>query len=249
MPKIEVEIGDDGAIGTLPDELQKFLDKKINRAYSDGADKALKALKENAKPDPVEVERAKTLEIEVSKLKEAEAIREKRYEDAQAEAKKRHDAELAEKAAALEAKDAEVKRRTDRINELARKEIRAVALAQGARKESLDELELILGSSIGLDDALQVFVKDTQDAGKGRLDKDGKAVTIEGFVAQYLTDHPHHKSAATGRGGGASGGRSLSGASLTGVEAEKAAVLDEVAKNPTVANIARAFAQAGKRGA
>jgi len=247
MAKLEIEIGDDGAIGTLPEELQKFLDKKIGKAYSEAHEKALKTLRE--KPDPVEVERAKTLEVEVSKLKEAEAIREKRYEDAQAEAKKRHDAELADKATALDAKEAEVRRRTTRIEELARKEIRTVALANGARRESLDELELILGSAIGLDDALQVFVKSTEDAGKGRLDKDGKAVTIEGFVAQYLTDHPHHKAPASGRGGGAQGGRSLSGTTLTGVEADKAAALDEVAKAPTVANVARAFAQVGKRSA
>lgn len=244
--ELKVEVNDDGSIGTLPPELQKFLDKRIKQSYADAHDKALATLRDErtARPDPVEIEKAKALEMEVSKLKEAEALREKNYQEAQRIREERHAAELAEKAAALDATAKEVARRTARIQELAQREIRAAAVAAGARKESLDELELLLGGQLGLDDALQVFVKDTQDAGKARLDKDGKPVSIEGFVTQYLTDHPHHKAAPSGRGGGATGGRSLSG--QTGAATEKSSALAELERNPTIRAVGDALKTIGR---
>jgi hypothetical protein len=38
-----------------------------------------------------------------------------------------------------------------------------------------------------------------------------QAQTVEGLVTDYLTAHPHHKAGAARRGGGAPGGRSLTG--------------------------------------
>ncbi len=242
MPTIEIEVGDDGAPKSVPEPFQKLIDK----AFGQGQAKAADELRKTHKPDPVEIERAKTLEIEVSKLKEAEAIREKRYEDAQAEATKRHQAALDDERKSADVLKADIAKRTTRIQELVRKDIRAAALEAGARKESLHELEKLLGDAVGLDDALQPFVKG-KDAGQPLLDKDGKAVTVEGYVASYLADNPHHKAAPGGRGGGAPGGRSLSGQHLTGADAEKAEAFERVAANPTIQNVASAFSRIGKR--
>lgn len=242
MATLEIELADDGSIAKVPEPIQKLIDK----AFGQGQAKAADELRQKARPDPVEVERAKTLEVELSKLKEAEAIREKRWEDAQAEAAKRHEAALAEERKAAEALKADLQKRTTRIQELARKDIRAAALEAGARKESLDKIEKLLADSIGLDDALQTYVKD--GAGNPLLDKDGKTpVTIEGFVAQYLADNREFLASPAGRGGGAPGGRSLSGQPLTGVEAEKAAALDRVAADPSIQNVAAAFSRIGTR--
>lgn len=240
MPTVEIEIADDGTIAKVPESVQKLIDK----AFGQGRAKAEDDLRKTARPDPVEVERAKTLEVELSKLKEADAIREKRYEDAQAEAAKRHEAALAEERKAADALKSEVERRTGRIQELVRKDIRAAALEAGARKESLDKIEKLLAGDIGLDDALQTYVKDS--AGKAQLDKDGKPVTIEGYVSQYLADNREFLASPPGRGGGAPGGRSLSGQPLTGAEAERAAALDAVAANPSIQNVAAAFGRMSK---
>ena len=241
MPVIELEVGEDGSIAKVPEPVQKLIDKAFGKAKAEALDEARKA-----SANPVELERIKSIESENSRLKEAEAKRKGENAEAEKIRNERHAAELADRDDKLKRAADEVSRRTQRLTELVSKEIRAVAMAAGARKESLDELEVLLGGRIGLDDALQVFVKDAKDVGKAALDKDGKPVGVEGFVTQYLTDHPHHKAKPDGRGGGAGGGRSLSGSSLTGLEADKAADLEEVARNPNVNNVARAFARIGK---
>lgn len=241
MAVIEVEVADDGSLVKVPEQVQKLIDKAFGKAKAEALDEARKS-----SADPVERERIKSMESENSRLKEAEAKRKGETAEAERIRNERHAAELADRDEKITAAQSEIQKRTARIAQLSSREIRAAALTAGARKESLDELEVLLSGRIGLDDGLQAFVKDAKDPGKAQLDKDGKAVSIEGFVSQYLTDHPHHKAAPGGRGGGAPGGRSLSGAALTGIEAEKAAVLDDVAKNPTVANVARAFGSVGR---
>lgn len=244
MPKVEIEVGDDGKIGTLPEPLQKFFDSKFDEAFGKGKAKAAEEAKGQG-ADPVTIEKLKAAELENSKLKEAEAIRSKNYEEAERLRNERHANELKERDEKLAATTAEVTRRTQRIEQLSRSEIRIAAIAAGARQESLGELEALLGTRIGLDDALQAFVRDAKDAGKPLLDKDQKPVSIEGFVTQYLTDHPHHKAAPGGRGGGAQGGRSFTTPPPSGADAEKANAIAEVERNPSVANVARAFSRIG----
>ena len=152
---------------------------------------------------------------------------------------------MKERDTALETERTEKARVRQALEDSAKKEIRVAAVKAGARGESLEELEALLGSRIGLDHALQAFVRDAKDAGKPLLDKDQKPVSIEGFVTQYLTDHPHHKAAPGGRGGGAQGGRSFTTPPLTGADAEKATAIAEVERNPSVANVARAFGKIG----
>lgn len=242
MPKLEIEIGEDGKVGTLPEPLQKFFDTKFDEAFGKGKAKAAEEAK--GQGDPVTAEKLKAAELENSKLKEAEALRTKNYEEAERLRNERHANELKERDEKVTKASAEVTRHTERIRELTRNEVRIAAVAAGARQESLDELAVLLGSRIGLDDALQAFVTDAKDAGKPLLDKDGKAVSIEGFVTQYLADHPHHKAAPGGRGGGAPGGRSLS--VRPGAPSEKVAAFERAAEAPTLASVAAAMAHVGR---
>lgn len=246
MAKVEIDIGDDGAVGTLPEPLQKFFDAKFGEAFGKGKAKAAEEIRSQVSTDPVVVEKLKAAEMENSKLREAEALREKNYAEAEKIRNERHARELAEREDAKVALTAEVEKRTARIQQLVGKEIRAAALDAGARRESLDELEELLSKRIGLDDGLQAFVRDAKDPGKAALAADGKTpLTIEGLVASYLADRPHHKAAPGGRGGGANGGRSLSGQHV-GADADKAEALDEVARNPSINNIAAAFSKLGR---
>jgi hypothetical protein len=240
MPELVLEVGEDGSIAKVPEPVQKLIDK----AFGQGQAKAMDEAAKNRTTDPATAERLKAAEIENSRLKEAEAVRTKNFEEAERLRNERHANELKERDEKLKAKDDEVSKRTTRIQELVSKDIRVAALEAGARRESLEELEALLGRHIRLDDALQPVVVDGKDAGKPLLDKDGQPVTVEGFVAQYLTDHPHHKAAPSGRGGGASGGRSLSGQPVSADPALNAA--STAAAEPTRTNINRAFQEINK---
>lgn len=251
MPTIEVAISDDGKIEKVPAEIQKLIDRAFGQGQAKASDEAaertkaeIDRIKKAGDLSPAEREKLQTTEAELSKAREALALRDKNYDEAQKIRDARHTAELAERDVKVKATEAELDKRTDRIRTLLGKEIRAIATAEGARKESLDELEVLLGGRIGLDDALQAFVKDAKDAGKTALGQDGKPVTVEGLVKQYLTDHPHHRAGTPGRGGGAGGGRSTVGA--TGATGDKAHAFDALERNPSVASVAAAFAHVGK---
>jgi hypothetical protein len=251
MPEVVVEFGEDGKPVKVPAEVQALIDRSFGQGQAKATDEAAKKMKTEIESlrqagnlNPAERERLRSLEVDLSKTREELAMRDKNFEEAQKIREERHARDLSEREDKLKAKDAEVERRTGRIRELLGNQLRAAALEAGARKESIGELEVLLGSRIGLDDALQAFVTDAKDAGKAALDKDGKPVTIEGFVAQYLTDHPHHKSPTSGRGGGGRGGRSTAGD--PGVTGEKAQAFESVAANPTVASVANAFRHVGR---
>lgn len=252
MPEVIVEIGDDGKPVKVPGEVQRLIDAAFGQGRAKATDEAavklkdeIDKLKRGGDLSAVERERLKTLEADHSRTLEELARAKNDNVEADRIRTERHKQELAERDEKVKAKDAEVEKRTSRIRELLGKEIRAIATAEGARKESLDELELLLGHRIGLDDALQAFVKDAKDAGKAALEADGKTpVTVEGLVRQYLTDHPHHRSAASGRGGGGRGGRS--GTGETGTTGEKAVALADLERNPSVSAVAAALRHAGK---
>jgi hypothetical protein len=259
MATVEVEIGDDGRIGKLPDPLQRFLDDNINKAYGKGAAKAAEEAKgQVAKEVAAEIakvkaagdlgaaerEKLKTLEAEHSKALEDLAKERKDYAEAERIRNERHALELREREDKIKAAGDASEKRLIRVRELVAKEIAAIAASSGARKESLPELEVLLGGRIGLDDALQPFVKDDKDAGKPALDTEGKPLSIEGFVQQYLADHPHHKAATSGRGGGANGGRSFNGG--TGGDSLSNA-LAAAAENPNPKNQRAAWSEINKR--
>lgn len=234
MPVVEIEIGDDGSIGKLPDPVQKFFDKRFEEAYRKGADKTERALSPLT-VDPVEMERLRTRDKALAEVELREAERQKEYD----KARQLH-AEAAEKAKAEAVKAVEQKRQAavDRLRESLTRTIKATAKALGARDESLPELERLLGAEVDLDDDLNEFVRDASDPKKPRLTDKGEKVTIEGLVADYLKTHPHHIAAAPVKGGKAPGGATLAGRPPVLAGDARSEVRARVAEAPTTQNIA-----------
>lgn len=229
---LTIELDEKGNIGTLPEKVQTFLDTRINDAFKRGAEKVEKELKPRLRSE-VDEERLKTLESENSRFKEAEAKRKGEHEEAKKIAEERHAAELKEREDKLTAKEQEIARRDERLRAMLKSEVRAAAAAAGARTESLPELEKLLGAELDLDPtSLEPFVKGAE--GKPKTDKDGKPITIEGFVTQYLADHPHHLNGKRGQHGKAGGGATLRGSQLQTDDKETA--LAAVEEEPTAQN-------------
>lgn len=212
-----------GKIGTLPEPVQKMVDGLIGQAHKtlrqQIVDLEIK-VKGNNGGDAVERERLRALEDENQRFKTADAERKTEYDKAlkireEAEAKREE-----ERKKDGEKTTAELKRRDDRLREMARSEIKIAAKNLGARTESLDELANLLGAALDLDADLQPFVKGAD--GKPATGADGKPVTIEGHVKAYLDTHSHHRASSGGTGGGARGGASFSGAEATAIEAAEA---------------------------
>lgn len=262
MAKIEIDLPDDGTLdeNNLPEALKKPFQAMFDKAFGKGAEKAAKEAKAQLEKeiervtkelkttggDPVLAEKAKTLELELSQLREAEATRTNNLQEAQRIRDERHAKELEDRDGKVRAAQTEVERRTSRIRELVTAEVRIAAQRHGAREESLGELDLLLSRRIGLNaEDLQAFVADDTDPSKPAVGADGKPVTIDGLVQQYLTDHPHHKAPAGGRGGGAAGGRSMAGGK-DGKPSQFDEAVDRVAKQPTVQNLAAAMTKIGQ---
>lgn len=259
MAKVEIEIGDDGTIGTLPEPVQKFFTAKFNEAFGKGAEKtaleargqieaAAKALaEEKAKhaSDPASVEKVKSLELELSKMREAEAVREKNFEEAQKVRDERYAKELAERDKKLadeqQMTKAEIEKRDARLRANVETDIKAEAIKAGVRDASLDEVCEILAKFVGLDADFRPTVQADpfrQRFTESKLGADGKPVAIESLVAEYLALKPHHKAPVKGTGPAARGGASISGTNVKTKDSDFAAALDAAADNPSVATAA-----------
>lgn len=215
MAKLEIEIGDDGKVGELPDAIKAHIgtlvdttlktkekelsDKAFNEGFQKGNAKKAAELKDHL-VDPAERERLKTLEKENEQLKIAELEREKKYDEAQKIREERHAKDLKDK-------DEAILRRDGKLRGGVKSEIKAAALKFGARDESLTELAILLGGEIDFDDQLEPFVKGAD--GKPAVDSKNQPLTIEGRVRQYLDANRHHVKGPGGTGGGARGGASL----------------------------------------
>ncbi len=272
MAKVEIEIGDDGKIGTLPEPLQKFVNDKFDEAFGKGKAKAatdaqtqiataveLARKEEREKAgkvisDPAAVEKAKNLEIELSKLKEEDAVREKNFVEANRLRDERHANELKDREKALAdleaGKAAEVAKYAQRLRETVDADIRFEAARAGTRDESMDEVGELLTKFVDVDaETLRPIVNVAAFKAKfadSKLGDDGKPVAIEGLVAEYLTRKPHHKAPVKGTGGGARGGFSTTGTSKA-KDPDKEAALDALASDPSLANATAAFGRIGKR--
>lgn len=239
---LTVELDDKGNIGKLPEPLQKFLDTRINESFRKGAEKVEAELKPRLRSE-VDDEKLKSLEAENLRYKEAEAKRKGDHEEAKKLAEERHAADLKDRDDKLTAKDAEITRRDTRLRSMLGTEIKSAAVAAGARDESLPELMKLLGADLDLDpQTLEPFVKGAD--GKPATGKDGKAITVEGYVQQYLADHPHHLKRTPGRPGGAQGGQSMRGGKGAS-EVEQAT--EALAKNPNVSNLTAAVRASRQR--
>jgi hypothetical protein len=214
MATFQIEIDDaTGQPKEMPEALKKHVDTLVDTGFKARHKELRTSLERELEGkrgagDVGEAERArlKALEEEVERHRIADAERKADYEKAQkirdeAEAKREE-----ERQKATAEKDKELERRTGRLKDMARGEIKIAAKTLGARDESLDELAKLLGADLDLDADLSPFVKGAD--GKPATDKDGKPVTIEGHVKAYLDTHPHHRSATAGAGGGARGGAS-----------------------------------------
>jgi hypothetical protein len=240
---ITVELDDKGNLGALPDPLQRAFDRKVSEAVSK-AEKNLEEKLKAAQVDPAEKERLKQLEEENSRFKEDQARKAKDYETADKIKEERHAAALKEREEKLTAKDREIVRRDERLRGMLKTEIRAAAVAAGARTESLAELETLLGAQLDLDgESLEPFVKGAD--GKP-LEKDGKRVSIEAHVKQYLADHAHHINATRSRSGRAPGGATMSGASHT-VGSDKDQAIAAAEENPSMSNVTTAVGAVRRR--
>lgn len=232
MPVIEVELGDDGSIGKLPEPLQKFFDKRFDEAVRKGAEKTEAKLNPYL-TDPVEMERLRQRDQALAKIELEVAERDKQYETAK---KMREEAYAKEKADAVTAEKKNTAKAVERVRASVAKTIRAAALASGARDESLGELERLLAVEVDLDDELNEYVKDAGDPKKPRLDANGQPVTVEGLVADYLQKHTHHLKATPAASGKARGGATFAGAPL--VTDERGRAREAVAADPSVKNVA-----------
>lgn len=246
MAEVTIEIDDKGNIGTLPEPVQKFLDGRINDAFKRGAAKVEAELKDRTM-DPAEKERLKLLEQENAKFKEEKALADKNYEEARRLQEERLSKIAAEKDEAIKARDAEVTRRTARLKSMLGSEIRAAAVAAGARDESLPELVKLLGADVDLDDDLQPVVKG--EDGNPLAGKDGKPISIEGFVTQYLAEHPHHLRGSRGVPGKAQDGAAFRRAPASTADTAVEDSLAAVASNPSTRTIAGAVRSIRSRAA
>lgn len=231
MPKIEIEVDDNGNLGALPDPLQRAFDRKV----SESVKTAEKNIEEKLKPrlrSEADEERLKLLADENARFKEDEAKRKGDHDEAKRLAEERYNAAIKERDDKLTATQQELARRDGRLRTSLGAEVRAAATAAGARDESLPELVTLIGHALDLDpETLEPFVKGAD--GKP-LEKDGKRVSIESHVQQYLADHPHHIHANRGKSGRAPGGATFRGQPPVG---DKDAALAAAEEQPTAANV------------
>lgn len=218
MPQFTVEVDDKGDfVGTLPAEVDAIIKRIEITANGMGQRAGMQKASETAKVDldsalkaerakfeaqmPLEREKWQTVEEENKALKTqmTDSMRESSRQAAKRE--EAHAEEITKRADAIN-------RRNARIQALVAANLKALAAQNGARDESLGELEVILQHRIGFDDDMEPYVKD--ETGE-RFLQHGKPVSIDAFVKTYLDNHPHHRKPTPGRGGDARRGASLTG--------------------------------------
>ena len=217
--RIELELDEAKGeiLGDVPEPLKAIFTRIENTAHGAGFGKGAVKAAEEAKAQiaaavaaekakleamaPLERERYQR-ETEENKTLKQQMLEASRSADMAMKAREEaHATQLLERAEAL-------KKRNARIVELTKAQLRGEARAAGARDESLDELEVILHSSIGYNDDMEPFVRNGDGQPKT---VQGKAQGIGSFVKEYLDTHTHHKRPAGGTGGGARGGASTHG--------------------------------------
>lgn len=232
---IVIEVDDQGNIGTLPEPVQAFVNKAINEAFKRGAQKVEREMSSRA-IDPAERERLLQAQADANLLREEIATRDKNFEEAARLREERFQRELDQREQTLKSKETEIGRRDARLRGMLGAEIRAAAVAAGAREESLPELQKLLGADLDLDENLEPFVKGEGNAPK--LDKDGKPVSIEGLVREYLASHPHHLRGGQSQSGRAQGGASIGRSVAAPSPADEA--VERLAADPSLRNLTAA---------
>jgi hypothetical protein len=243
MARIELEFGDDGeVVGQTPAEIDALFKRIEAAALSRGkatgiAEAAVLAKKQIADNVAAELARREALApLEKEKYaridEENTSIKKQLLElssSSDRTLKSREEAHARELLARADA----ITKREGRIRDQVKENIRGLAIAAGAREESLTELEVILGASIGYDDDMTPFVKDA-DGQVATLH--GKPLSVAAYVKEYLDSHSHHRRPASGQGGGARGGATFGGTGQPlNVDAAKARITRE-GMSPTAIN-------------
>lgn len=217
MPRVEIEFDDQGNIvGEPPAPYLAHLERETIKAHGTGykngvsetQTKAAKQYEETLKQELAKkdalapMERAKYAQME-EETKALNARFTQAITDHTKTLREREEAHSREILARSEA----VTARNKRIDALVQSQLEGLAIAFGAREESLPELRVILKNYVGYTDDYDPFVKD--ETGQPRKTSRGEHVEFKAFVKEYLDSHPHHKKPASGVGGGARGGASF----------------------------------------
>lgn len=218
MPKFEIEIGDNGElVGTAPTELDAIFKRIETTAHGAGFTTGTTKATEEAK---AQIEAARIAER--ARIEALAPLQKDQYERESAENKtlktqllevsRSHGDALKSQeernAQALLERSGRNQKLSERIVALTKDSLKGHAVRFGARDESLAELEVILHSSIGYDDDMTPYVRNGDGS---RRTVQGKDLTIDAFVKEYLDTHTHHRKPTTGGGGGARGGASFHG--------------------------------------
>lgn len=244
MGRFEIEINDAGEfVGDVPESLNAIL-KRVEAAahgsgYGKGAQKAAEEAKAqieaNVKAELAKREALAPLEREKwARIEEDNKILNTRLSEAMREAdrtlksrEENHAREILQRSEALQARDALVR-------DVVQEQLEVLALASGARDESLGELKVILNAFIGFDEHMKPYVKG--DDGNPRL-QHGKPMPLKAFVKDYLETHPHHRKPTPGSGGGARGGATFHGYNRDSVSVDAAKRrIDSGDRSPTAIN-------------
>jgi len=219
MAKFELELDEKGEfVGNLAPEVNAVLDRIRTTAHGEGFGKGNQKAAEEARgqiASAIAAEKAKwDASIPAERAKWEGIDSENKHLKTQIDAERTNSRKTLNDRE--EAHAQEITRRVDReqkrdtkIRDLVNKQLRALASANGAREESLPELEVILQHRVGYNDDMEPFVKG--EDGQPAKTTAGNPLPMDVFVKQYLDNHPHHRKPAAGRGGDARGGASLSG--------------------------------------
>lgn len=219
MGRFEIEIDDKGElVGDVPEPLAAVLKRVEAAAHGQGFGKGSQKAAEEAKAQielNVKAELAKREALLPAEREKWSRIEEdnKTLNTRLAEIMRESDRTLKTReeshAREIIARTEAIQSRETLVRDLVQEQIEGLALAAGARDESLSELKVILNAFIGYDDAMRPFVKG--EDGNPRL-LHGKPIALKTFVKDYLDTHPHHRKPPAGRGGDARGGANLRGA-------------------------------------
>jgi len=213
--------GDDDKIEFSPAQ-QRFLEDKINEAYARGASKAEKTFQTQITD----------LQAQVTELKKPKPPKggDKGGEgDGQGEktfSRKELDQILAERDKEWDAKvkpEREAREAAEkRAQDLLTKDKTAALVSAAAKAKAVDpeEVSQLLEGKIGHDDDGKLIVLNETIPGAAKLGKDGKPLSIDQFVADWIDARPHHK-AGSGNPGAGSGSRNNSPGGAGGGAAPK----------------------------
>ena len=230
MARFEIEIDDTKGelLGEVPEPVTALLKKIEAASHGQGYGKGVQKAAEDAKAQieanvraevarreaalPAEREKWARVEAENQTLSERIAEQMRENDKTLKAREEKHAREIIARTEALKTRDVV-------LQGIVAEQLEGLAMAMGAREESLPELRIILNSLVGYDDDGKPYV---QNADKTPRLHRGEAMTLKTLVKDYLDTHPHHKRPASGVGGGARGGASFQRGSHDPVSLESA---------------------------